>query len=174
MVQTRGGTKTYSKEKSALQKINYLCLVEYGRDLYGLLRPNKTINSEDYCQQLDRVNEFLKEKRPHLVNTKGVVFHQENARPHVSKMTQQKITELNWEILDHPPYSPDLAPSDYRLFRSLQNHLNYKKFESFEEVNDAILAYFESKPRSFYKAGTEKLATRWKTVIASNGNYIID
>jgi histone-lysine N-methyltransferase SETMAR len=89
-------------------------------------------------------------------------------------MTQQKIKELNWEILDHPSYSPDLAPSEYHLFRSLQNHLNNKKFERFEEVNDAILAYFESKPRSFYKAGIEKFATRWGTVIASNRNYIID
>jgi histone-lysine N-methyltransferase SETMAR len=87
-------------------------------------------------------------------------------------MTQQKIKELNWEILDHPPYSLDLAPSSYHLLRSLQNHLNNKKFERFEEVNDAILAYFEPKPRSFYKAGIEKLVTRWETVIASNGNYI--
>jgi hypothetical protein len=55
----------------------------------------------------------------------------------------------------------------------LQNHLNNKKFERFEEVNDAILAYFESKPRSFYKAGTEKLLTRWETIITSNGNYIL-
>jgi histone-lysine N-methyltransferase SETMAR len=112
MVQTRRGTKTYSKEKFALQKINDLYLVGYGIDLYELLRPNKTINSEVYCQQLDRVNEFLKEKRPHLVNRKGVVFYQDNTRLHVSKMTQQKIKEFNWEILDHPSYSPDLAPSD--------------------------------------------------------------
>jgi histone-lysine N-methyltransferase SETMAR len=89
-------------------------------------------------------------------------------------MTQQKRKELNWKISDHPPYSPDLAPSDYHFFRSLQNHLNNEKFETFEEVNDAILAYFESKPRSFYKAGIEKLVTRWETVIAINGNYIID
>jgi histone-lysine N-methyltransferase SETMAR len=89
-------------------------------------------------------------------------------------MTQQKTKELNWEILDHPPYSLDLAPSDYHLFRSLQNCLNNKKFERFEEVNDAILAYFESKPRSFYKARIEKLVTRWEMVIASNGNYITD
>jgi histone-lysine N-methyltransferase SETMAR len=88
-------------------------------------------------------------------------------------MTQKKIKKLNWEILDHPPYSPDLAPSDYHLFRSLQHHINNKKFERFEEVNDAILAYVESKPRSFYKVGIEKLVTR-ETVIASNGNYIID
>jgi hypothetical protein len=56
----------------------------------------------------------------------------------------------------------------------LQNRLNNKKFERFEEVNDAILAYFESKPRSFYKAGFKKLAALWETVIASNRNYIID
>jgi hypothetical protein len=90
MVQTSGGTKTHSKEKSALQKTNDLCLVGYGRDYYELLRPNKTINSEFYCQQLDRVNECLTEKRPHLVNRKGAAFHQNNARPHVSKMMQQK------------------------------------------------------------------------------------
>jgi histone-lysine N-methyltransferase SETMAR len=127
------------QRKSALQKINILCLVGYGKDYYELLGPNKTINSEVYCQQLDRANEFLKEKRQHLVNRKVVVFHQDRAlaRPHVSEKTQQKIKKLNWEILDHPPYSPDLAPSDYHLFRSLQNHLNNKKFESFEEVNDA-------------------------------------
>jgi hypothetical protein len=96
MVQTRGGTENYSKEKSALQKMNDLCLVGYGRDLHELLRPNKTMNSEVYCQQLDRVNECLEEKRQHLVNRKGVIFHQDNARPHVSKMTQQKnkVTEL--------------------------------------------------------------------------------
>jgi histone-lysine N-methyltransferase SETMAR len=129
-------------KKNLHSKKLIMCMVGYGRDLYELLRPNKTINSEVYCQQLDRVNECLKEKRPHLVKRKGVVFHQDNARPHVSKMTQQKIKELNWEISDHPPYSPNLAPSDYHSFRSLQNHLNNRKFERFEEVNDAILAYF--------------------------------
>jgi hypothetical protein len=41
MVQTRGGTKTYSKEKSALQKINDLCLVGYGRDLTSSYDPKK-------------------------------------------------------------------------------------------------------------------------------------
>jgi histone-lysine N-methyltransferase SETMAR len=65
--------------------------VGYGRGLYKLLRPNKTINSEVYYQQLDWVNECFKEKRPHLVNRKGVVFHQDNARPNVSEMTQQQI-----------------------------------------------------------------------------------
>ncbi|KAG5309958.1 SETMR methyltransferase, partial [Acromyrmex insinuator] len=57
------------------------------------------------------------EKRPELINRKGVVFHHDNARPHISLMTRQKLRELGWEVLMHPPYSPDLALSDYHLFR---------------------------------------------------------
>ncbi|GFV42526.1 histone-lysine N-methyltransferase SETMAR [Trichonephila clavipes] len=42
-------------------------------------------------------------------------------------VTQQKLNALGWEVLGHPPYSPDIAPSDYYLFRSLQNYLTGKK-----------------------------------------------
>jgi hypothetical protein len=107
----QGRHQNLLQRKTCTPKINDFCLKGYERDYYELLGPNKTINSEVYSQQLDRVNECLKEKRPHLVDRKGVVFLQDNARPHVSKMTHQKIKEPNWEILDHPPYSPNLAPS---------------------------------------------------------------
>uniref|UniRef100_A0A8R1E3B1 Histone-lysine N-methyltransferase SETMAR n=1 Tax=Caenorhabditis japonica TaxID=281687 RepID=A0A8R1E3B1_CAEJA len=55
-------------------------------------------------------------------------FLRVNARPHVAKVTQQKIDELGWEVLPYPPYSPDLAPSDFRIFRSMQNYLAEKQF----------------------------------------------
>ena len=45
-------------------------------------------------------------------------------------VTRQKLLELGWDVLPHPPYSPDLAPSDYFLFRSLQNSLNDKNFNN--------------------------------------------
>ncbi|KAG5311526.1 SETMR methyltransferase, partial [Acromyrmex insinuator] len=63
------------------------------------------------------LQETIKQKRPELINRKGVVFHHDNARPHTSLMTRQKLRELSWEVLMHPPYSPDLALSDYHLFR---------------------------------------------------------
>ena len=97
---------------------------------YELLQPNQTINAECYCAQLDNLKTALQTQRPELMNRKGVIFHHDNAWPHTALMTQHKLKELNWEVLRHPAYSPDLAPSDFHLFKSLQNYLNGKKFET--------------------------------------------
>ncbi|GFW90267.1 histone-lysine N-methyltransferase SETMAR [Trichonephila clavipes] len=86
-----------------------------------LLPDNTTINLEVYCHQLDKLNDALQQKRSELINRKGIVFHQDNARPHTSLVTRQKLLQLEWDTMPHPPYSPDLAPSDYYLFRSLKN-----------------------------------------------------
>ena len=93
---------------------------------YELLLENQTINSNKYCSQLDQLKVELDEKHPELVNRKCIIFHQDKARPHVSLMTRQKLLQLGWEVLIHLPYSSDIAPSDFHLFRSLQNSLNGK------------------------------------------------
>ena len=50
---------------------------------YELLPENQTINSNKYCSQLDHLKAAPDEKRPELVNRKRIIFHQDNARPHV-------------------------------------------------------------------------------------------
>ncbi|XP_013786728.1 histone-lysine N-methyltransferase SETMAR-like [Limulus polyphemus] len=124
---------------------------------FELLPTNATINAQVYCQQLERLNAALKKKRPVLVNGRGVVFHQDNARPHTAKITSQKIEELGWEKIPHPPYSPDLAPLDYHLFHSLQNHLDGLTHTSHEEVETDISEFFSSKPKEFFSRGIKKL-----------------
>ena len=64
-------------------------------------------------------------KHLELVNRKHIIFHEDNARSHVSLMTRQKLLQLGWEVLIHLLYS-DTAPSDFHLFPSLQNYLNGK------------------------------------------------
>ncbi|XP_025264307.1 histone-lysine N-methyltransferase SETMAR-like [Camponotus floridanus] len=133
-----------------------------------------TINSEVYCHQLDKLNDSLKQKRSKLIKRKGIVFHQDNARPHTSLVTRQKLLQLGWYILPHPPYSPDLAPSDYYLFRSLQNFLDGKKtFTSNEEVKNHLDQFFASKEQKFYERGIILLPERWQKVLDQNGQYII-
>jgi hypothetical protein len=89
---------------------------------YELFQRNLTITAERYCQQLLRLEEASQQKRP--ARRHGVILQHDNARPHTANMTKTVIHELDWEILPHPPYSPDLAPTDYHLFPSPFNNLS--------------------------------------------------
>lgn len=72
--------------------------------------------------QLVKLNDEIKDKKaPELANRKGIVFHNNNARPYTSLLTCTKLLELGWEVMSHSPYSPYLVPSDFNLFRILQN-----------------------------------------------------
>ena len=70
---------------------------------------NKTINSERYYAQRDILKAAIEETRPGLANRHGVVFLQDNTRPHVSVNKLQKLKEFDWDILNHPPYSLDIT-----------------------------------------------------------------
>jgi histone-lysine N-methyltransferase SETMAR len=92
----------------------------------------------------------------------------------IAKMTQQTIKQFGWEVLAHPPWSPDLAPSDYHLFLSLRNYLRNKHYEDFDELKSDLTVFLESQPASFYKRGIERLPARWEKVVENNGDYIVD
>ena len=62
--------------------------------------------------------------------TNGVVFLHDIAPAHRPLATQKKLTYLSFQCFDHPPYSPDLAPSDYHLFPGLQNNWKFAIFRS--------------------------------------------
>ena len=68
----------------------------------------------------------MHEKRPALVNRRGAILLYDNVRPHAARMTLQKLTHLGYETLPHPPYSPDLSPTDYHFFKHLSTFLNSK------------------------------------------------
>ncbi|GFV48376.1 histone-lysine N-methyltransferase SETMAR [Trichonephila clavipes] len=113
-------TQTTSKADIHQKKVLLSVWWDYkGIVYFELLPPNRTINSDVYIEQLTKLNIAVEEKRPALINRKGVVFHHDNARPRTSLVTQQKLLELGWDVLPHPPYCPDLEPSDYFLFTKL-------------------------------------------------------
>jgi len=57
-------------------------------------------------------------KRPGL-QQKDVIVQHDNAPPHSARWTVERIEEVGWKLLSQPPYSPDLAPSDFHLFEPL-------------------------------------------------------
>nr|CDJ80805.1 Transposase domain containing protein [Haemonchus contortus] len=126
---------------------------------WELLPPNSTVNAEVYCAQLDRVAAALGERQ------RKVYFLHDNARPHIAKDTQKKLQSLGWHVLAHPPYSPDLAPTDYHLFLSLSNHLKNKNFDYVNQLETYIDEFSSSKPQEFYASGIQKLPDKWQYVV---------
>ena len=121
-----------------------------------------------YCQQLNRVAAKLKGKQDRIY-----ILH-DNARPHVAKSTRQKLLSLEWIIIPHPPYSPDLAPTDYHLYRSLYNYLREKKFNDESQIKMDLLNFFDEKTQDFYESGILSLTERWQQVIDNNAANMLD
>ena len=75
---------------------------------------NQTFNAELYVEQTERLKMAVQEKRP--IRQHNVLSMHDNARPQVANMTKEAIQTHGWEVLPHPPYSPDLAPTNFYLF----------------------------------------------------------
>ncbi|CAF1146619.1 unnamed protein product [Adineta ricciae] len=113
---------------------------------WEILPDSCTITADRYCQQLNRVAEKLKGKQDRIY------YLHDNARPHVAKSTCEKLLELGWITVPHPSYSPDLAPTDYHLFRSLFHHLREKGFDDDgNNVKMDIANFFCQKSKAFYE-----------------------
>jgi hypothetical protein len=71
-------------------------------------KSGENTNFASYCEVLLRLRGAIRRKRPGQL-TRGVLLHHDNARPHTALETQERIKELEWELLEHPPYIPDMA-----------------------------------------------------------------
>ena len=124
---------------------------------YSFLPRGETITSTTYCNEIDQIHTKLLKKQPGLVNRKGPKLLHDNARPHVSKHTVQKLKELGYEVLPHPPYSPDFSPTDYHLFRNLNNFVKGKLFENDDQVKSAFSDFVSLQSSEFFSSGIKKV-----------------
>ncbi|EZA50295.1 Histone-lysine N-methyltransferase SETMAR, partial [Ooceraea biroi] len=79
--------------------------------------------------------------------------------------------ELQYELLPHPPYSPDLTPCDIFLFPNLKSWLGGQKFSSNEEVI-AVNEYFDGFDTAYFSEGIKQLEHRWTKCVELEGDYI--
>ena len=135
---------------------------------YELLDYGKTINAHSYLVSFKAMVDALKQKYPKFGR---ITYLHDNARPHIAKDVKKFFEEHNIDALKHPPYSPDLSPSDYHLFRSLQHHLSGKNFINNQEVKCSLDQYFASRDSNFWKRGIQSLKDRWERCIEAEGKY---
>ena len=140
---------------------------------YELLKPNETIDGPLYRLQLLRLRQALREKRPEYGSRHDkIILQHDNARPHVCNVVKTVLKTIGWEVLPHPPYSPDVAPSDYYLFRSMSHGLAEQQFTNYEEVKKWLDDWIASKNHKFFWDGIHKLPKNWQKIVVNDGNYI--
>ena len=104
--------------------------------------------------------------------SKGVLLQQDNARVHTCKVAMDAVELNGYELIPHPAYSPDLAPSDFFLFPNLKKDNCGLHFWSDEEVVTAVEEWVNGKDPDFFSSGLMALEHRWSKCITQEGNYI--
>ena len=109
-----------------------------------------TINSARYSEVLtDRLKPAIRSRHRGLLSKSVVLLH-DNARPHIAAHTAETLRKLKFKVMAHPPYSPDLAPSDYHLFGPLEKAIRGRRFTSDHEVKKAGHAWLAAQPKIFF------------------------
>ena len=99
-------------------------------------------------------------------------FLHDNAPVHKSAVASSSLVKAGFFVLEHPPYSSDLAPSDFYLFKHLKKALAGRHFEKPDELQQATEDFFTQKPPDFFKKAFDDLVHRWQKCIENDGSYI--
>ncbi|XP_052828224.1 histone-lysine N-methyltransferase SETMAR-like [Octopus bimaculoides] len=102
--------------------------------------------------------------RLNINQTKGNLLHSDNIPTHKSVIALAAVRDFGFELVDHPPYSPDLPPSDYFLFPNMKRHLTGKQYRTDDEVISAVEDVFEGQDENFYTTKSKRCNTDGRSV----------
>ena len=89
----------------------------------------------------------------------------------MSRVESSIRSPKGWDLLEHPPYSPTEAPTDYHVNRSVKNWQTGKFFDTFDELVADIKEWIASKNRNFFARGIDRLPAKWDAVLEVDGEY---
>ena len=104
--------------------------------------------------------------------SKGVLLQQDNARVHTCKVAIDAVARNGYELIPHPVYLPDLAPSNFFLFPNLKMDIRGLHFLSDEEVVMAAEEWVNGKDPDFFSSGLMALEHCWSKCITLEDNDI--
>jgi len=96
----------------------------------------------------------------------------DNAPSHNATIVKQFLAQRKVTVLDHPPYSPDLAPADYFLFPKVKSHLKERLFDLILEIQKAVTSTLNAIAKDdFYKV-IQKLYDHANLCVQLEGMYV--
>ena len=104
------------------------------------LEAGKTVNSAQYIEAIKNLRRRVCRVRG---STSPILLLHDNARPHTARATIDALETLKFEVFSHPPYSPDLAPSDFHFSPHLRRELKGTHFTLDDEVKQAVTSWIK-------------------------------
>jgi len=128
-------------------------------------------NSIYFVKLLQKLRDNLKATRG-FKRIKIFYLHLDNAKVHRSQYTTEQAEELGFKMLPHPPYSPDLAPSDFFLFGYIKTQLKGSNFKTVAMLMEAIISILNKISQELIEKIMMEWVDRLQTVISHKGDYI--
>ena len=135
---------------------------------WQFLEAGNTVNSARYIETIKNLWRSVCRVRR---STSRILLLHDNARPHTARATIDALETLKFEVLSHPPYSPDLAPSHFYFFPHLKRDLKGTHFTSDDEVKQAVTSWIKQRTPEFFIDGMRKIVLRWEKCI-EQGDYV--
>ena len=129
------------------------------------------VNKEYYVEVLREFRKWFHGKKPALFKSGQWHFHQDNAPVHNSILVTDYLTKMGIKIVRHPPYNPDLAPSDFCLFPKFKEKLRGCRNETIEEMKEAVTKVIDTLTQEDFHGTFQKLLKRYNKCIAAGGDY---
>ena len=131
----------------------------------------QTVNQVYYLEVLKRLRKKVRRKWPELFANNSWILHHHNAPAHMALSVKEFLTTKQITVLEHPAYSPDLAPSDSFLFPKIKEILKWRHFDDTDDIRKNTTAALKAIPQNQFQNCFEGWTRRWHRCIASQGDY---
>jgi histone-lysine N-methyltransferase SETMAR len=101
-----------------------------------------------------------------------LIVHSDNSRPHTARQTRDFSETYGMDQAFHPPYSPDLAPSDCYLFGYLKDRLQGQQFEDGHQLFNAVMTVTGAIEKVTLQRVFFEWMERLRRYIDTNGEYV--
>jgi len=132
----------------------------------------QTITGQYYKELIElQLLPAVEQSRPRMCNS-NFRLHHDNAPPHTSRVVTEFLIEKRIETVQHPPYSPDLAPSDFWLFPNMKNSLRGTRYSSRSALGSAIFQWTKHTPKESFAGAYQDWMKRCQRCIEKEGDYV--
>jgi histone-lysine N-methyltransferase SETMAR len=161
------GSPRKSKVRQNPSNVKVMVTLMYDCDGVILMH---TVNAQYYCSLLENLRPALRKKRRHFLQNPPIIL-QDNARPHAAQAVADLFDRWGWEVLYHPPYSPDLSPCDFDLIPKMKEPLRGIRFKTVPEIIQAVNRSIRTINTTGAAKGILRLPHRLQRVVHNAGDY---